>query len=157
MSAYVRFASRQELYDINIIRKEIYNIHRINVSSKINILFNNEVEDYLYEFYDRADSFVCVAADGDDIYGYSMVSFELIKDDGYNKERLYAKIEEFGIKEEYRRTGIGNQLFQFIKEYSREIGVYKIEVEVWDANDAAISFYEKNGLKTYRRLMEMDL
>ena len=45
MNAYVRFASRQELYDINVIRKEIYDIHRINVSSKINILFNSEVED----------------------------------------------------------------------------------------------------------------
>lgn len=49
------------------------------------------------------------------------------------------------------------QFMKFIKEYAREKGFKKLELNMWEFNQGALDFYEAVGFKTYRRYMEMGL
>ena len=69
----------------------------------------------------------------------------------------FLEVEEFGVKDTFRRQGIATKLMEFIKEYAREKGFTKLELNMWEFNQGALDFYEAVGFKTYRRYMEMKL
>lgn len=52
-----------------------------------------------------------------------------------------------GIREAYRRQGIGSELFGLLDTWAREGGVVRLELTVECANIAAIGLYEKCGFK----------
>ena len=71
------------------------------------------------------------------------------------KKSVY--IHELGISEEHQRRSIGKQLIERAIAFSRELGAESLELGVWEFNEAAIRFYEKMGMKTVLRRMEMRL
>ena len=66
-------------------------------------------------------------------------------------------IDEFGVDEAYRRKGLAREMISFIRDYTKEKGIKRLEMNVWDFNQGAIAFYEEAGFTTYRRHMEMFL
>ena len=55
-----------------------------------------------------------------------------------------------------RTTAIGIascRLMDFVKKDAREKGFHRVELDVWDFNDA-LGFYEAEGFKVYRRYCE---
>ena len=57
----------------------------------------------------------------------------------------------------YRRQGIASEMIAFIKAYTKEQGINRMELNMWEFNEDALAFYEAVGFKTYRRYMEMML
>ena len=66
-------------------------------------------------------------------------------------------IDEICIDEKYRRKGIGKLLIQEVKKEAKENNCNKIELNCWEFNESAMRFYESIGLKTQRRIMEMEI
>ncbi len=66
-------------------------------------------------------------------------------------------IDDFCVDRECRGRGVGRILFEAVKAYAREIGVYNIDLNVWEFNQSAIRFYESVGMTTQRRRMELIL
>lgn len=58
------------------------------------------------------------------------------------------EIARIAVDESVRRMGIGNQLFDFLKERCKEKEITKILLDVRKSNLPAIHFYEKNGFLT---------
>lgn len=54
-------------------------------------------------------------------------------------------LEDFYIKPEHRRKGIGKLLFDAVVARAKESGAQRLEWEVLDWNEPAISFYHKIG------------
>jgi GNAT superfamily N-acetyltransferase len=54
-------------------------------------------------------------------------------------------VEDIFVLKEYRRGGIGGQLFSFIKKVARQEGCGRIEFTVLKWNTSAQEFYRKNG------------
>ncbi|MGN1164420.1 MAG: GNAT family N-acetyltransferase [Candidatus Ornithospirochaeta sp.] len=75
----------------------------------------------------------------------------------FQNERQYLDIDEFGVREGYRRQGIARAMIEKIKKYARELGTTRIELNVWEFNKNAIAFYENVGFRTYRRYMEIEV
>lgn len=50
-----------------------------------------------------------------------------------------------GVREAYRRRGIGTEFFKRMDEWARASGVVRLELTVECANTAALRLYEKNG------------
>lgn len=46
---------------------------------------------------------------------------------------------------EYRRKGIGSQLFRFVEEWSKRRGLTELKIETQNNNVAAVKFYRKMG------------
>ena len=59
--------------------------------------------------------------------------------------------------ENYRRQGVATDMIMFIKEYARQKGVKRLELNMWEFNEGALKFYEMTGFHTYRRYMEMEV
>ncbi len=57
------------------------------------------------------------------------------------------QLMNIAVKEEYRRLGIAEKMFDFILEYAKENDIEVITLEVRKENDPAISFYEKLGFE----------
>ena len=75
----------------------------------------------------------------------------------FMKERDFLDIDEFCVDEAYRRKGVATSLITFIKEYAKEKGFHRIELNMWEFNKGALAFYESVGFETYRRYMEIML
>ena len=62
-----------------------------------------------------------------------------------NQEKHRAFISSIGIKQDFRRHGIGALLINRAVEVARKQGMREIRLEVNRHNDAALSFYHKYG------------
>ena len=47
------------------------------------------------------------------------------------------------------------EIITFIKDYTKEKGFKRIELNMWEFNQGALEFYEAVGFNTYRRYMEL--
>ena len=54
-------------------------------------------------------------------------------------------LEDIFVLDEHRRQGVGNKMFDFLKETAKREGCGRIEFTVLKWNKLAQAFYEKNG------------
>ncbi|MBE6017767.1 MAG: GNAT family N-acetyltransferase [Lachnospiraceae bacterium] len=66
-------------------------------------------------------------------------------------------IDDLCVDSSARGQHIGEKLFEHVKEEARRLGCYEVTLNVWTGNDAAERFYEKMGMKTKERQMELIL
>lgn len=59
-------------------------------------------------------------------------------------------LEDLIVRENMRGTGLGTALLDEVVKYAHHLGVKRINWEVLDWNEPAISFYEKKGAKVMR-------
>ncbi|MCM1049498.1 MAG: GNAT family N-acetyltransferase [Clostridiales bacterium] len=150
----VRYAKREELESVNIIRKQVNEVH---VNGRPDIFRDDGwqlIEPFVYTRFDEESSGVIVAAIEGKIVGFAVVQYIVKPESPFNKERRFLHIEEFGVEESHRRKGVATAIIDFIKEDARKRGFKKIELDMWEFNDGALAFYESVGLKTFRRYME---
>jgi GNAT superfamily N-acetyltransferase len=53
--------------------------------------------------------------------------------------------------------GTGQIIYDFIKDYAKEIGCYHLTLNVWACNPSAMKFYEKQGMQMLKKEMEIIL
>lgn len=63
-------------------------------------------------------------------------------------------IDDLCVDENCRGKGVGHKLYDYVRNYAKEIGCYNVTLNVWEGNENAISFYRKLGLKPYKYGME---
>lgn len=66
-------------------------------------------------------------------------------------------IDDLCVDETARGQKIGEQLYQYALAYAREIGCYNVTLDVWNANQGALRFYERLGLIPQMTVMEQIL
>jgi ribosomal protein S18 acetylase RimI-like enzyme len=82
-----------------------------------------------------------VAFDGEEPVGH-LLAYELLRRHGDEpKMHLY----EIGVREDYRRRGIGRRLVEHFAELCRERGARRAFVLTDEANEAAMAFYAAAG------------
>lgn len=57
----------------------------------------------------------------------------------------------------FQRQGVGKKLFEACMEWSKNKGASSLELNVWEFNEKAISFYESFQMKTVSRKMSLEL
>lgn len=63
-------------------------------------------------------------------------------------------IEELGVFPQFRGSGIGSRLMEEARKIAAEKGCKSIELCVWNFNEEAYRFYEKQGFFVQRKIME---
>lgn len=66
-------------------------------------------------------------------------------------------IEEIGVKEGYKKHGIGKKLMLYAKEEAKKDSCDRLELNCWSFNKNAIEFYKKIGMKEERINMEFEI
>lgn len=63
-------------------------------------------------------------------------------------------IDDLCVDAAARGHKIGEQLYQFALFYAKEIGCYNVTLNVWNANEAALRFYQHQGMTPQETRME---
>ncbi len=157
MPVSVRFAKESELERINELRKQVNDLH---VSGKPEVFkpgFGLELRDYIHAIrQDPGKRIVAAETDGK-ICGYAVLNHIVRPENPYMFERDYLDIDEFGVDAECRRQGVASAMIAFIRDYAKQAGFRRLELNMWEFNQGALAFYEAAGFKTFRRYMEMML
>ena len=71
--------------------------------------------------------------------------------------RHYAVVDSIVVKSSYQNQGTGRNLMNKIRDWALTKGASSIELNVYEFNETAISFYERLGYQTLSRKMTKDL
>ncbi len=71
--------------------------------------------------------------------------------------RRYAVVDSIIIKSGFQHQGIGRLLMDKMQEWSIAKGATSVELNVYEFNSSAISFYERCGYKSFSRKMKKNL
>lgn len=115
-------------------------------------------EDDLKEMILDDEKPVFVALDESDIvtgYAFCQLKSPAFTSTMVPHKTLY--IDDLCVDEKYRGQHIGEQLFEYVKREAGKLGCYEVTLCVWNGNDAAEHFYEKMGMTTKERMMEIIL
>lgn len=101
---------------------------------------------------------IFVAVDDDEyVYGYGFCIVTEVKDSSNLQPIKTLYIDDLCVDQTVRRMGTGQIIYDFIKDYAKEIGCYHLTLNVWACNPSAMKFYEKQGMQMLKKEMEIIL
>ena len=151
----VRFAKESELDRVNELRKQVNDIHVEGKPEVFKPGFGQELRDFVKVIWNDPEQEIVVAEDDGVICGFAVLHHINKPENPFMKERDFIDIDEFCVDKDHRRKGAASEMVSFIKEFAREKGFKRIELNMWEFNQNALAFYEAAGFKTFRRYMEM--
>ena len=153
----VRFAKEEELGRVNELRKQVNDIH---VEGKPDVFkpgFSKELQDFIYEIWKDPEQEIVVADCDGTVCGFAVLHHIFKPANPFMYVRDFLDIDEFCVDKKFRRNGAAMKMVEFIKEYAKEKGFKRLELNMWEFNESALAFYESAGFSTFRRYMEMML
>lgn len=63
-------------------------------------------------------------------------------------------IEDLCVDEKARGQKIGDQLYHFAEDLAKELGCYNLTLNVWNDNQGALRFYQRQGMQAQETVME---
>ena len=97
--------------------------------------------------------FVYENADGQ-ILGHLFVTIKEVSDNPVLHPIKTLFIEDLCVDQAARGQKIGDQLYQFAVNYAKKIGCYNLTLNVWNDNEGALRFYQRQGMKPQETVME---
>lgn len=101
----------------------------------------------------RNDTRIFVAEENGQLLG--LVTFYLLPNIRHGWHRGH--IEDFFVTSSSRGSGVGTQLFSFIKDYCKENNIKVIKLDSGNELTSAHKFYEKNGGETTERFFRINI
>lgn len=139
---------------VECIAKEV---HALHVSWRPDIY---EMPDELYsaERFARvlAEKQLYVAKDREQVLGYVLLKMRSYDWPGVVRRKVMI-VDELAVREEVRNKGIGSAIMDDVKVLARAFGCTDLQLGVYPQNDAAVAFYQKNGLMIRSIDMQMKL
>lgn len=151
----IRFAKESELVRVNELRKQVNDLHVEGKSEIFRAGFNDELRDLIYKIWKDPEQKIVVAELNGVVCGFAVLHHIHRPGNPFMLERDFMDVDEFCVDKEYRRQGIATKMMSFIRNYTKEKGIKRLELNMWEFNQDALAFYEAVGFKTYRRYMEM--
>lgn len=157
MNTIMRNAKFSDFNDVNNIMLELHNLHVKNRNDVFKATDSPMKEEYFKDLLNNKDVklFVIENLENSEIVGYSNLKLMNTPNIDIVVKSKYIYIDDFCIKQAYKRKGIGKKLFNFILEYAKEQCVDSVQLNVWSFNEDAIEFYKFMGMKERNVRMEM--
>lgn len=150
-------ATSADIIEIQNLCHELCIYERDNCDATIDVdaPFSEQEKEYFLSCINSNDVCVLVVKIDEKVVGYLTGNVKG-KQDFRNIESL-AEVENMYIKTEYRNMGVGTDLLNQFKDWSKAKGVARLRVVVSEKNKKAVSFYKANGCGDYNLILEGDL
>lgn len=157
MNTIMRNAKFSDFNDVNNLMLELHNLHVKNRNDVFKATDSPMKEEYFKDLLNNKDVklFVIENLENSEIVGYSNLKLMNTPNIDIVVKSKYIYIDDFCIKQAYKRKGIGKKLFNFILEYAKQQCVESVQLNVWSFNEDAIEFYNFMGMKERNVRMEM--
>lgn len=104
----------------------------------------------------KTDAAVLVAEQGRGVVGF--VIARLMGPGGSRRvPPVSAEVQMLAVREAHRSLGIGRALMRRAEEWARQQGARAMELNVWEFNASAMTFYQRLGYHTLRRRLQLAL
>ncbi len=150
----IRRAEEKDIDAINNLLHQVLNIHHNGRPD----IFKSNTKKYTDE---QIKKIICddktpvfVFSENGKVLGYAFCIIKQYVNDNVLTDIKTLYIDDLCVDETARGKHIGSQLFEFVKNYAKEIGCYNITLNVYNCNKSAIAFYEKMGLSPQKTVME---
>ena len=153
----IRFAREDELEKVNVLRKQVNDVHVEGKPDVFKSGFGKELQDFVYAIWEDPEQEIVVADDNGQLCGFAVLHHIYKPENPFMYVRDFLDIDEFCVDKEHRRQGVATKLVEFIKDYAKEKGYHRLELNMWEFNQDALDFYESAGFETFRRYMEMEI
>ena len=153
----VRFAEEQELNRVNELRRQVNALHAAGKPEIFRPEFSREMRDFLFQIWNDPEKEILVAEREGQICGYAILHLVHKPESPAKRAQDYLDIDEFGVDETVRRQGVAREMIASIREYAKQLGLQRIELNMWEFNQDALAFYEAVGFQTYRRYLELSV
>lgn len=100
---------------------------------------------------------IYVAACGLTVCAYAICRIEYISGHPIRRDMKTMYLDDLCVIPEYRDRGIGHRFMNMLFDEAKKRGCDNFELNVWEFNSRAVSFYESCGLTVQRRRMEKRL
>ena len=112
----------------------------------------------LADIFKNPETPVFVAADENNrAVGYVFCRLMINPAHGPSRKHKSLFIDDLCVDKGLRGTGVGSAILEKAAGFARENGCEFLELNVWEFNENAVKFYEKHGLRTRKRTMELIL
>ena len=91
------------------------------------------------------------------VLGHAFCKITEVKGDKLLQDIKTLYIDDICIDEKARGQHVGKALYEYVRDYAASIGSNNITLNVWEGNDAALSFYKNMGMKVQKITMEVVL
>jgi ribosomal protein S18 acetylase RimI-like enzyme len=148
---------KAKLTDIDRLSELLYEVHKLHARHRPDV-FKKRKQKYtkkdLESVLTNELTPVWVAEEKKQVVGYLFGIYEEIKDHKSMTDRKTLYIDDLCVDKNFRKKGIGRQLYNYAKMVARTNGCYDITLNVWNLNPGAIAFYEKLGMQPMKVYME---
>ncbi len=151
----VRFAREEDLERVNELRKQVNDVHVAGKPDVFKPGFCEDLRNHIHTIWANPNEKIAVAEINGQVCGFAVLNHIVRPENPFMFERDFLDIDEFGVDEGCRRQGAAAAMIRFIREWAKEQGFRRIELNMWEFNRGALAFYEAAGLTTYRRYMEV--
>ncbi len=152
-----RFAREEDLSRVNELRRQVNDLHVAGRSETFKPGFCDELRDYLFTIWKDPNQQIVVAEIEGKVCGFAILNHINRPENPFMFERDFLDIDEFGVDENSRRQGAASEMIRFIRDWAKEQGFSRLELNMWTFNRGALAFYEAAGFSTYRKYMEIHL
>ena len=158
MKTSVRKATADDYNALCDLFDEVDALHRVNLPHRFQqpSAPARERDDYLRLITDD-DVALLVGAVGGSTVGFVHAMIREPPGMPMFVRRRYAVIDNLVVKSEFRKQGIGRILVDEVQEWAIAKGARSIELNVYEFNETAISFYEGLGYRNLSRKMSKEL
>ena len=135
-------------------------VSRLHIERRADIFKTKTYEvfdKYALEIISNKEKITFVAEQDNKILGIIILKIKEVKNHINLKDSKTLWVDELCVNKENRGEGIGKQLINKAKEIAKELKCIRLELNCWEMNKEAIAFYEKLGMQTQRRIMELKL
>lgn len=91
------------------------------------------------------------------VLGHAFCMITEVKGDKLLQDIKTLYIDDICVDENARGQHVGKALYEYVRDYAASIGCNNITLNVWDGNDAALSFYKNMDMKVQKTTMEIVL
>lgn len=159
MRLIIREAIKSDFINIKAM---VIEVHKLHVENRPDVYLDIDKPLDERDFYELVNSnyrkvFVVEDTITRELLAYSIVRIILNDNSKILVHKKVVFIDEFCVKSNFRRQGIGKMLFNYIVKYSEKEGASSLQLAVWEFNREAIIFYDSLGMMTSNRKMELIL
>ena len=153
----VRIARLGDAERINELRRQVNELHVAGRPETFKPGFCDELRDHLFTIWKDPNQQIVVTEIEGKVCGFAILNHINRPENPFMFERDFLDIDEFGVDQNSRRQGAASEMIRFIRDWAKEQGFSRLELNMWTFNYGALAFYEAVGFTTYRKYMEMPL
>ncbi|MGI8378708.1 GNAT family N-acetyltransferase [Priestia megaterium] len=147
-------------FDAGKIAKFNQSVHQLHVE-----LYPQHFQTYdfhqVHEFFKKVmkdDRFIFLLGEDEGQHvGFAWLEIKQYSETVFKKAYESIYVHQINIAESYKNKGFGSSLMKEIYSIARTNDINTIELDYWNDNTIAESFYEKEGFVTYRKIAYKEL